>query len=55
MEAYKTVYLSTIASSGLAIVLTFFAKNAEDYMTNRVAATLSHESSTSDEERGEKD
>lgn len=54
VEAYKTVYLSTIAFSGLAIVLTFFAPNTEKYMTNSVAATLAHESSTSDEERGEK-
>lgn len=51
-DAYRTVYLSTIAFSGLAIILTFFAPNTEKYMTDHVAATLNQEGTTSDEEKG---
>jgi hypothetical protein len=42
-DAYRTVYLSTIAFSGIAIILTIFAPNTEKFMTNQVAATLHHE------------
>ena len=42
-DAYRTVYLSTIGFSGIALVLTFFAPNTERYMTNDVAATLNRE------------
>jgi hypothetical protein len=42
-EAYRTVYLSTIAFTGLAIALTFFALNTEEYITDHVAATLGQE------------
>ncbi|CAG9993119.1 unnamed protein product [Clonostachys byssicola] len=51
-DAYRTVYLSTIAFSGLAIILTFFAPNTEKYMTDHVAATLNQEGTTTDEEKG---
>jgi hypothetical protein len=39
-DAYRTVYLVTIAFSGLGVLLTWFAPNTEKYMTNNVAATL---------------
>jgi hypothetical protein len=39
-EAYRTVYLSTIAFSGLGLILTLFAKNTEKLMLDSVAATL---------------
>lgn len=52
VDAYRTVYLSTIAFSGVAIVLTFWAPNTEEYMTGRVAATLNRDGSASDEEKG---
>lgn len=50
-DAYRTVYLSTIAFSGLAIILTFFAPNTEEYMTDNVAATLNREETVMDEEK----
>lgn len=43
VDAFRTVYLSTIAFSGIAIILTFWAPNTEEYMTDRVAATLGQE------------
>jgi hypothetical protein len=39
-DAYRTVFLSTIAFSGLALVLSFFVPNVEDRLTGDVAATL---------------
>jgi len=39
-DAYRTVYLSTIAFSSVAVILTFFAPNTEDLLNNKVAATL---------------
>lgn len=42
-DAYRTVYLSTIAFSGVAVILTFFAPNTEKYMTEKVVATLANE------------
>jgi hypothetical protein len=48
-DAYKTVYLSTLAFSGVAILLTFFAPNTEKYMTSQIAATLHREEVLDDE------
>ena len=48
-DAYRTVYLSTIAFSGLAIILTWWAPNTDDLMSEKVAATLHHEAQGSDE------
>ena len=42
-DAYNTVYLVTIAFSGIAIILTWWAPNTEDLMTGNVAATLAHD------------
>jgi hypothetical protein len=42
-DAYRTVYLTTIAFSGLAVILSFFAPNTEKLMTGQVAATLYRE------------
>lgn len=42
-HAYSTVYLSTIAFSGLAIILTWFAPNTDEFMSEKVAATLAGE------------
>ena len=53
-DAYRTVYLSTIAFSAVAIALTFFAPNTEEYMTGDVAATLDHDEASLDKEIGEK-
>lgn len=39
-DAYRTVFLTTIAFSGLALVLSFFVPNVEHRMTGDVAATL---------------
>jgi hypothetical protein len=45
-EAFKTVYLSTIAFSAVAVILTWFAPNTDDLMTKSVAATLKNEDDT---------
>lgn len=45
-DAYRTVYLSTIAFSSLAMVLTLFAPNTEKYMTSKIVATLHNEDNT---------
>ncbi|KAF2095876.1 MFS general substrate transporter [Rhizodiscina lignyota] len=42
-DAYRTVYLSTIAFSAIAVILTWFAPNTDHLMTGQVAATLHHE------------
>ena len=39
-EAYRSVYLSTIAFSGFGFILTFFAANTDKLMLDSVAATL---------------
>jgi len=39
-DAYRTVFLTTIAFSGLALVLSCFVPNVEDRMTDDVAAAL---------------
>jgi len=50
-DAYRTVYLSTIAFSALAVLLTWFAPNTEKYMTGQVAATLHHEGQSTGDEK----
>ncbi|CAK7200126.1 hypothetical protein SEUCBS139899_002816 [Sporothrix eucalyptigena] len=45
-DAYRTVYLTTIAFSSLAMVMTLFAPNTEKYMTSKVVATLHNEDNT---------
>jgi hypothetical protein len=42
-DAYKTVDLVTIAFSGIAVILTYWAPNIDDLMSEEVAATLHHE------------
>jgi hypothetical protein len=39
-SAYRTVFLSNIAFSGVAIICTFLLPNVDKYLTNKVAATL---------------
>lgn len=42
-DAYRTVYLATIAFSGVAVILTWWAPNTDDLMSGEIAATLHHE------------
>ncbi|KAH6679631.1 fungal trichothecene efflux pump [Halenospora varia] len=39
-QAYKTVFLTSLAFSGLAIILSFWSPNVDDKMTGEVATTL---------------
>lgn len=39
-QAYKTVFLTTLIFSGIAMVLSVFNPNVDDKMTNEVAVTL---------------
>ncbi|PGH00780.1 hypothetical protein AJ80_09119 [Polytolypa hystricis UAMH7299] len=39
-EAYKTVFLTTIAFTGIALIASLFLPNAENLMTGKVATTL---------------
>ena len=39
-DAYRTVFLSTIAFSAIALILSFFAPNVDNLMTSDVATTL---------------
>ncbi len=39
-QSYQTVFLTTLAFTGLAIGLSFFSPNVDDKMTNDVAAAL---------------
>lgn len=39
-EAYKTVFLTTIAFSGIGVILTFFTPNINSKMTSEVSITL---------------
>ncbi|CAK7234547.1 hypothetical protein SBRCBS47491_008984 [Sporothrix bragantina] len=39
-QAYSTVFLTTLAFTGLAILLSFLAPNVDDKMTGQIAATL---------------
>lgn len=42
-DAFRTVYLATIAFSAASLILTWWAPNTDDLMTEKVAATLNHE------------
>ncbi|CAK7238471.1 hypothetical protein SEUCBS140593_010722 [Sporothrix eucalyptigena] len=42
-DAYKTVYLASIAFTGLAVVLALLGRNTEDMMTDQIVATLANE------------
>jgi hypothetical protein len=39
-DAYRTVFLTTLAFSGIGIVLTWFAPNVDDKLTGEVVVTL---------------
>jgi hypothetical protein len=52
-DAYSTVYLSTIAFSAIAVVLTWFAPNTEELMSGKVAATLGGEEGIPEKDVGE--
>lgn len=39
-HAYKTVFLTSIAFTGIAVIVSFWAPNVDDRMTQEVAATL---------------
>ena len=41
-SAYQTVFLSTIAFSGVAMILALFAPNVDDKMTDEVISTIHH-------------
>ena len=41
-DAYRTIFLSSIAFSGVGVILSFFAPNVDDRMTADIAATLAH-------------
>lgn len=41
-DAYSTIFLTSIAFTGLAVILSFFVVNVEDRMTSDIAATLAH-------------
>jgi hypothetical protein len=39
-QAYSTVFYTTIAFSGIAVVISFFSPNVDDKMTGEIAVTL---------------
>ncbi|KAF2692137.1 TRI12-domain-containing protein [Lentithecium fluviatile CBS 122367] len=39
-QAYSTVFYTTIAFTGIAVVLSFFSPNVDDKMTGKIAVTL---------------
>jgi MFS family permease len=41
-DAYHTIFLTSIAFSGIAVILAFFIKNVDDRMTADIAAKLHH-------------
>jgi hypothetical protein len=41
-DAYSTVFYTTIAFTGAAVIFSFFAPNVDDRMTGKVAVTLHH-------------
>jgi hypothetical protein len=41
-DAYRTVFLSSIAFSGVGIILTFFTPSVDHRMTGEVSAALRH-------------
>lgn len=45
-DAFSTVYLTSLAFTGVAIILTWFAPNTDDLMSSKVAATLHNENDT---------
>lgn len=47
-SAYRTVFLTSIAFSGVALILSFFCPNVDDRMTGMVAITLRKEKHGSD-------
>lgn len=49
-DAYRTVYLSTIAFTGLALVVAIWAPSPNKHWSGRVAATLHHEGQSNAED-----
>lgn len=47
-DAFRTVYLATIAFSGLSVILTWWAPNTDHLMSGKVAATLHHEAQSNE-------
>lgn len=45
-QAYSTVFYSTIAFTGTAVIISFFAPNVDDKMTQDVAVTLQQRDGT---------
>lgn len=45
-DAYHTVYLASIAFTGLAVVLALLGRNTDDMMTDKIVATLANEDNT---------
>lgn len=41
-DAYRTVFLTTIAFTGIAVIISLFSPNVDDKMTNQVAVKLHH-------------
>ena len=41
-KGYRVIYLTSIAFSGLAVLLSFFVKDVEDRMTSQIATILAH-------------
>lgn len=50
-HAFRTVYLTTIAFSGVAVVLSFWAPTVDDKLTGQVAATLHQARAPTDSEK----
>lgn len=53
-DAYRTVYLTTIAFTGVAVILSFWAPDTEKYLNSGVAATLRGGGQPQDTEMGTK-
>ena len=52
-DAYRTIFLTSIAFGGCGIICSFFVPNIEQFMTDAVAATLSRNGDKTDyEEKG---
>lgn len=51
-QAFRTVFFTTIAFSGVAVALSLFAPNVDEKMTGQVAVTLSTGRRTGDGEEG---
>ena len=52
-DAYRTVYLATIAFSGFPCILTWWAPNTDSLMSEKVAATLHHEAGINGQKNSE--